>query len=84
MTKGVKIVYISCIVSRRTQNARENKMEKQNGYIIKQYNEHGYILTREGATLSNYFIMIDNKPKFESMLYVNKTTLAIIDKLFKV
>lgn len=58
-------------------------MKKQNGYIIEQYNEHGYILTREGATLSNYFIMIDGKPVFESMLYVNKTTLVMIEKMFK-
>jgi hypothetical protein len=58
-------------------------MKKQNGYIIKQYNEHGYILTRTGATLSNYFIIIDGKPRFESMLYVNKTTRALIEKLQK-
>ena len=58
-------------------------MKRQNGYIIEQYNEHGYILTREGATLSNYFVMIDGKPKFESLLYVNKTTLSMIEKIFK-
>ena len=58
-------------------------MKKQNGYIIEQYNEHGYILTREGATLSNYFVMIDGQPKFESLLYVNKTTLSMIEKFLK-
>jgi hypothetical protein len=58
-------------------------MKRQNGYIIEQYNENGYILTRKGATLSNYFVMIDGQPKFESMLYVNKTTLSMIEKFFK-
>lgn len=59
-------------------------MKKQNGYIVEQYNERGYILTRQGAAQSNYFIMIDGKPRFESMLYVNKTTRAMIEKLFNV
>lgn len=55
----------------------------ENGYIIERYNKNGYILTRKGKTLSNYFNIIDGIPRFESMLYVNKTTLKIIEKFLK-
>ena len=54
----------------------------ENGYIIARYNESGYILTRKRGIMSNYFFFIDGSPRFESMLYVNKTTLKIISKFF--
>ena len=55
----------------------------ENGYIIARYNESGYILTRKGQFISNYFNIIDDRPRFESMLYVNKTTMKIIEKFLK-
>ena len=55
----------------------------ENGYIIARYNESGYILTRKRGIMSNYFSIIDGSPRFESMLYVNKTTLKIIEKFLK-
>lgn len=51
---------------------------RENGYIIKRYNDNCYILTRKGQFMSNYFNIIDDRPLFDSMLYVNKTTLKII------
>ena len=56
---------------------------RENGYIIKRYNDNCYILTRKRQFMSNYFNIIDGRPLFESMLYVNKTTLRIIEKLLK-
>ena len=55
----------------------------ENGYIIARYNESGYILTRKRGIMSNYFSIIDGSPRFESMIYVNKTTLKIISKFLK-
>ena len=55
----------------------------ENGYIIARYNESGYILTRKRGIMSNYFYIIDGSPRFESMVYVNKTTLKIISKFLK-
>ena len=55
----------------------------ENGYIIARYNESGYILTRKRGIMSNYFLIIDDSPHFENMLYVNKTTLKIIEKFLK-
>lgn len=56
---------------------------RENGYIIKRYNDSCYILTRKGQFISNYFNIIDDRPLFESMLYVNKTTLKIISNFLE-
>ena len=68
-----------CVYSEDGYNIEEYR---EKGYIIARYNESGYILTRKGQFLSNYFNIIDDRPLFESMLYVNKTTLKIISKFF--
>lgn len=65
------------------ENINTIKQIKNGGYIVEQYNEHGYILTRENAFNSNYFNIIDGKPVFESMLYVNNTTKKLIERFIK-
>lgn len=60
-----------------------NKIEYANGYIVKNYNQSLYILTRVGATNSNPFTVIGGEPIFDSMLYVNPTTIKLCKSAYK-
>lgn len=52
-------------------------------YRLIKYNNNGYLLYTKNGAGSNYFNIIENKPVFDSMLYVNNTTKNKIKTLIK-
>lgn len=78
--KGGKNKMVKCVYNEDGYTIEEYS---ENGYIIERYNKNGYVLTRKGQMLSNYFNIINGRILFDSMLYVNKTTLKIIQRFLK-
>lgn len=69
------------------QRACDNKMYDRiiytNGYVVYRWNSGLYVLTREAEYVSNPFMMIDGEPVFDSMLYVNPTTIKLCKSAYK-
>lgn len=69
------------------QRACDNKMYDRiiysNGYEVYRWNSGLYVLTRETEYVSNPFMMIDGEPVFDSMLYVNPTTIKLCKSAYK-
>ncbi len=59
------------------------KIKYANGYVVERWNQKLFILTRVGATNSNPFYMRDGEPVFDSMLYVNPTTIKLCKSAHK-
>lgn len=76
------IVYCNFNIAKRNFNTF-NAAFCFGDYRLTKYNNNGYLLYTKNGAGSNYFIIIDNKPIFDSMLYVNKTTRNKIKLLIK-
>nr|DAW95274.1 MAG TPA: hypothetical protein [Bacteriophage sp.] len=62
---------------------KENSIEYKSGYVVKRLNQTTFALTRVGATNSNPFMVVDGEPVFDSMLYVNPTTIKLCKSAYK-
>lgn len=71
----------------RQQKACDNKIYDRityaNGYVVYRWNSGLYVLTRENEYTSNPFMVIDGEPVFDSMLYVNPTTIKLCKSAYK-
>lgn len=61
---------------------RYDFIEYKNGYRIERWNKKTYSLTRTTGVNANPIIFIDEKPVFDSMLYVNDVTRSMCKSFY--